>query len=539
MNKNTFRSIFFTLLFAAAGLLGVLLGSYFARPTSPGLRLITRTGIPAGPEGKVTQLLQMIRSSYIDPVDFDSIAEQLMPAIMEHLDPHSIYIPAQRYDAMNEALLGGFGGIGIKFNMITDTALVLNVISGGPSERAGVQSGDRILAVDSIPIVRMHQDEVMRLLRGEQGSKVELSLLRPVTAERFPLTITRGQVPVHSVTAAFEIEPGVAFIRLDQFSRTSYPEITSALGAMRSEGVDRVIFDLRGNQGGYLDQAIMIANAFLPENTMIVYTEDRDGHRVEQFSDGRGQFQDMQVVVLIDEGSASSSEILAGAIQDNDRGLIIGRRSFGKGLVQEQVQFADGSAVRLTIARYFTPTGRSIQKPYTGGTDDYYMELFERYMHHEYFVADSIRFADSLRFTTPGGRTVFGGGGIMPDIFVPYDTTYVNSFFVSVLAPPANVLYRFALRYADEHRTRINAVRSVAALNELLDADTGLLDRFLVFAASGGIRPTREELEQSREMLLARLRAQIGQFTPLDDVGYYSNIFRADNTVARALEALR
>ena len=542
MSKNTHRNILIILLLAVGVAAGLLLGSLLKRqPLAAGGGILTRPAVLAGPEGKITHLLAMINSSYLDPVSFDSITEVIMPMIMDELDPHSVYIPARRFDAVNEALEGGFGGIGVKFNMLTDTALVINVIPGGPSEKAGIEPGDRIMAVDSVPIagIRKNNDEVMKLLRGKEGSQVELSILRAGEPAPMPITVTRGQVPVSSVTAAFELEPSIAYIKLDQFSRTSDVEIAAALNAMRKGGVDKVILDLRGNSGGYLDQAITIANEFLPDGKLIVYTENKAGTRREEYSNGRGRFKDMEVAVLIDEDSASSSEILAGAIQDNDRGMIIGRRSFGKGLVQEQVQFYDGSAVRLTTARYFTPTGRSIQKPYDNA-EDYYMDMYERYIHHEYFSADSIHFADSLKFTTPGGRTVYGGGGIMPDIFVPLDTTRMNNFLLRVLdtSGDRNILYRYTLRYADRHRARINSIRTVDDLRGFLDSDPALFDDFVKYAATWGVRPTGDEIEQSREVITARLRAQIGQNTRLDNVGYFANIYTIDNTIIRAIELL-
>ena len=540
MYKNTPRNILFPILLAVGIAAGLVLGSLMKRsPSAGGPGIMARTAVQSGPESKITSLFAMINSSYLDPVDFDSITEVIMPMIMGELDPHSVYIPAQRFDAVNEALEGGFGGIGVKFNMLTDTALVINVIPGGPSEQAGIEPGDRIMAVDSVPIagVRKNNDEVIKLLRGREGSQVKLSVIRG--EESKSVTVTRGQVPVSSVTAAFELEPSIAYIKLDQFSRTSDVEMVAALNAMRAGGVDKVILDLRGNSGGYLDQAIKIANEFLPNGKLIVYTENRDKRRVEEYSNGRGRFQDMKVAVIIDEESASSSEILAGAIQDNDRGTLLGRRSFGKGLVQEQVQFSDGSAVRLTIARYFTPTGRSIQKPYDNA-EDYYMDMYERYMHHEYFSADSIHFADSLKFTTPGGRTVYGGGGIMPDIFVPMDTTLLNNYMLRVLDASGDrmILYRYALRYADRHRAQINAIRTVDELRSFLDSDTELFDDFVRYAATWGVRPAAGELEQSHDIILARLRAQIGQNTHLDNVGYFANSYKIDNTILRAIEVL-
>ena len=385
------------------------------------------------PTNKLSYTLSLIDTQYVDSLSLDSIVEHMMPVVMEELDPHSVYIPASEMQQVNEPLEGEFDGIGVVFNMATDTVIVLNVIPSGPSDKAGVRAGDRIIRInDSVVAGReIPQNEIVHRLRGRRGTEVKLSLERQGIADLVDVTVVRDAIPLKSIEASFMIADHIGYIKLSQFARTSYSELMSAIASLRGEGMTKLIFDLRGNSGGYLDQAILIANEFLPEGDLIVYTEDRHRNRVEEFSDGNGTLTDIGLAVLIDEASASSSEILAGALQDNDRGTIIGRRSFGKGLVQRQVPFADGSALRITVARYFTPTGRSIQKPYIlGDEESYRSDMFNRYLNNEFFSVDSIHFADSLRYVTPKGKTVYGGGGIMPDLFVPLDTTDVTKYFV-------------------------------------------------------------------------------------------------------------
>ena len=375
------------------------------------------------------------------------------------------------------------------------------------------------------------------MLRGPRGSEVRLTLERLTIKDTINLTVTRDAIPLKSVDAAFMLSDKVGFIRLSAFAKNSYVEVLRSIIFLRAEGMEKLIFDLRGNTGGFLDQAILIANEFLPENRMIVYTEDRHGKRTAEYSDGNGAATDIALAVLIDEESASSSEILAGALQDNDRGVIIGRRSFGKGLVQQQIPFDDGSALRLTTARYFTPTGRSIQKPYTtGDAVGYEREIYERYAHNEMFSADSIRFADSLRYITPAGRTVYGGGGIMPDRFIPMDTTDMTRYYIEVVG--RNILYRYTIEYGDRHREALNKVQTTAELRALLDADRNLLNDFVAYAARRGVRPAWSDIRRSRKLLEAQIRAFIGRNTALEDAGYYSEIHAVDTVVAAAIEEL-
>ena len=538
MYKNSKQTVLFPMLLAAGVALGILLGQYLGRHdrASEIRGVLTQVALPTN---KLTYTLSLIENRYVDSVSMDSLAEHVIPMLVAELDPHSVYIPASEMQELNEPLEGEFDGIGVVFNMATDTVIVLNVIPQGPSDRAGVKAGDRIVEIDDSLVAgcRVPQNEIMKRLRGPRGSKVRLGLGRQGIDGLVEVEVERGIIPIRSVESAFRIVDGIGYIRLGQFARTTSAEIRGALDTLRAQGISKLIFDLRGNSGGYLDQAILVANEFLHEGQLIVYTEDRHHEQVREYADGTGSAQDMEVAVLIDEASASSSEILAGALQDNDRGTIIGRRSFGKGLVQQQIPYADGSALRLTTARYYTPTGRSIQKPYTIGDDESYEEdIWNRYKNNEFFSADSIHFADSLKRITPGGKVVYGGGGIMPDVFVPADTTDVTKYFVEVAG--RNILYRYTIEYSDRHRDALNAVRTVEDLEALLDSDPGMFDDFVRYAARKGVAPRYGDIARSRKLIEAQLRAYIGRNTPLEDNGFYANIYPVDNVIMRAIAIL-
>ena len=492
-------------------------------------------------QDKMMQTVNAVRNYYVDPIDLDTIYEKAIPSLLSELDPHSEYIPARLFNEVNESLEGEFDGIGIVFNAMTDTITVLNVVPQGPSFKAGVRSGDRILRIDDRDVAGqgIAQDSLVKLMRGKRGTKVKLAIERQTLDELVEVEVVRDAIELHSIETAFMLdkEAGIGYVRLSQFARTSYDELREALQKLRSEGLQKLIIDLRGNTGGFLDQAILIANEFLPAEKLIVYTEDRHGNKQKEYSRGNGTSTDLGLAILVDETSASSSEILAGAIQDNDRGLVLGRRTFGKGLVQTQIPFADGSAVRLTVARYYTPTGRSIQKPYTAGDEmAYHMEIFDRYMHNEFFSADSIHFDESLKFTTPGGRTVYGGGGIMPDIFIPMDTVGITRYYTKVW--DSNTLYRYTLRYADRHREALDKVTTLEELDSLLSADD-LLSDFVSYAEQQGIATNRHELNISRDIILAQLRAYIGRNALGDDSGFYYNIYPVDKVMRRAVEELK
>lgn len=538
MYKNTKYAILFPLLLAAGVVLGVLLGQFMGRNSAESQlkTVLTRMAVP---DNKLTYTLSLIEHQYVDSISLDSLSEHVIPLLVRELDPHSVYIPADEMQALNEPLEGEFDGIGVVFNMATDTVVVLNVIPSGPSDKAGVKAGDRIVRINDSLVAgqKIPQNQIVKRLRGPRGSHVKLTLRRFGITDSVEVDVERGVIPIKSVEAAFMIKDDIGYIKLGQFARTSYTELLGALMSLRTEGMSKLIFDLRGNSGGYLDQAILIANEFLRKGQLIVYTEDRNHQQVKEYADGSGTAQEMETVVLIDEGSASSSEILAGALQDNDRGTIIGRRSFGKGLVQRQIPYSDGSALRLTTARYYTPTGRSIQKPYTIGDDeDYEADLLHRYENNEFFSADSIHFADSLKRVTPMGKVVYGGGGIMPDIFVPADTSDVTPWFIEVAG--RNILYRYTMEYADRHREELNRVATIQGLKHLLDNDRTLFDDFVRYAQQQGVAPNYRQIDRSHKLVEAQLRAYIGRNTLLEDNGFYANIYPIDNVVMRSIELL-
>ena len=490
---------------------------------------------------KMMQTVLSIRSHYVDPISLDTIYEKAIPHILSELDPHSEYIPAKVFDQLNESLEGEFDGIGIVFNAMTDTITVLNVIPQGPSDKAGVRAGDRVMLIDgkSVAGQGIPQDSMVKLMRGPRGSKVKLSVKRASLDKLVEMTITRAAIEVHSVEAAFMLDraEGIGYIRLSQFSRTSYAEVRKALDKLAGEGMKSVIIDLRGNGGGFLDQVVQIVNEFLPAGKLIVYTEDRHGQRINDFSNGDGAYSQTNIVVLVDEFSASSSEILAGAVQDNDRGLVIGRRTFGKGLVQAQIPFHDGSAMRLTVARYYTPTGRSIQKPYVNGDEkSYQMDLINRINHHELFSADSIHFDDSMKFTTPAGRVVYGGGGIMPDIFIPLDTLSTSEYYNRVW--DGNVLYRYTMDFTDRHRSEIDAIVTLEQLDALLDGEEFIED-FVAYAERNGVERDDEGLAKSRKVIETQIRAYIGRNCLNDESGFYYNIYAIDDAMQRAVAEIK
>lgn len=489
---------------------------------------------------KIGETVDLIINKYLEEVSIDSLSDKIIPEIVATLDPHSAYIPAKQMQRVNEPLEGEFDGVGIVFNMMTDTVIVLNVIPKGPSDKAGIVGRDRIIMIDDTLVAgrKISQDVVVSKLRGKRGTSVKLGIERSGVDGLLDIDVVRDKIPLHSVESAFMLADDIGFIKLSQFSRTTYQEMTLHLSHLKSKGMNSLILDLRGNSGGYLDQAIRLSNEFLPADKLIVYTEDRAGNQQREYSDGDGRYQNLPLVVLLDEGSASSSEIFAGAVQDNDRGTIIGRRSYGKGLVQEQIPYSDGSAIRLTVARYYTPTGRSIQKPYTlGDGDGYYEDIANRVSHQEIYSADSIHFDESLRYVTQGGKVVYGGGGIMPDIFIPVDTVNITPYYSQVVG--RNVLFRYATEYADRHSSALNAIKTIEQLDGFLEADSRLVDDFVAYAKRNGVKPVWGEIATSRHIIEAQLRAYIGRSTPLGDDGFYINIYPIDNILQRATDYLK
>ena len=538
MYKNSKFTVILPTVIACSIALGILLGGKVFRNNRT--RNMPNQSLVTGNSNKIDMLLSLINTTYVDSVSIDSLIENAIPLIVDELDPHSSYLTKAEVLEANEIYDAQFDGIGVTFNMLTDTVIVLNVISGGPSADAGIQAGDRIITVNDSTIagVKMPQNSVVKRLRGPRGSQVKLGIQRYGHKGLIPITVTRGAIPIKSILASYMIRPEIGYIRFEQFSGTSHSELLAAISSLKEQGMKKLILDIRGNGGGLLDQAIVIANEFLPVNNMIVYTQNREGQKDIQYSNGKGSFTDEELVVLIDENSASASEILAGALQDNDRGTIIGRRSFGKGLVQGQFPFPDGSALRLTIARYYTPVGRSIQKPYDKGRESYYNEVYDRYEHDEMFTADSIHFNDSLKFTTPGGKVVYGGGGIMPDIFVPIDTSDVTPYFRAVTDWDKNILYRFTLEFSDRNRARLNGINTVEELDHFFAEQPNLLNDFVAFASRSGVSPNAADIAKSKALILSQLKAYIGRNSPLEDNAFYHCIQQIDPVVDKALETL-
>ncbi|MFI3291899.1 MAG: S41 family peptidase [Rikenellaceae bacterium] len=535
--KGAARDIIFTMLIISALLCGMIWGRLSERRASnePIMNFVGK--IASVPTNKIGYTLSLIENEYVDNVVLDSLADDVIPKILEELDPHSSYIAASEMQRVNEPLDGEFEGVGIVFNMATDTVIVLNVIPAGPSAKAGVNNRDRIIMIDDSLVAGQNvpQNQIVKMLRGARGTNVKLSLERQGIDDLVDVEVTRDVIPLKSIGAAFMVNDTVGYMRMSQFARTTHTELLEGVSKLRKQGMTRLMLDLRDNSGGFLDQAIHIANEFLPKGTLIVYTEDRSGNQIKEFSDGRGTLQDISLQILINENSASSSEILAGAIQDNDRGTIIGRRSYGKGLVQRQIPYSDGSAIRLTVARYYTPTGRSIQKPYTMGDGESYAEdLAARIEHKELFTADSIHFVDSLKKITPGGRVVYGGGGIMPDIFVPIDTTDVTKYFVEVSG--RNILYRYTIDYSDRNRDKLAKIETLEQLAAHWDSEKNILNDFVKYATANGIKANWSEINRSRKIIESQIRAYVSRNTALEDNGFYINIFPVDNIVGRALE---
>ncbi len=499
--------------------------------------LISPRKAPQSAPTKLDSIIGLITERYVDTLDIDSIIETAIPEILSSLDPHTVYIPASDLQAVNEDLDGSFSGIGISFTIQDDTVTVIEAIAGGPAERVGLVPGDRIVEIDGRDFTgkKITNDSVMKNLRGAKDTSVTLGIKRSNTPKTLTFDIVRGDIPVNSVVASYIIDDGVGYIKVDKFGRTTFDEFFQSLIGLSYQGANDFIIDLRGNGGGFMEIAIMMANEFLDRGEMIVFTRGRDG-RDESYiaADGNGTFKTAGITVLIDEYSASASEIFAGAIQDNDRGWIIGRRSFGKGLIQQQFDLPDSSAVRLTIARYYTPSGRSIQKDYSDA-ESYNNDIISRYERGEAFSADSIHIDKSLEFTTTGGRTVYGGGGIIPDLFVPNDTTGITNYYVKVAN--AGLLQKFAFNYADTHRSKLSEATDVQSLLQLLPPDYALMDEFVAYCVKNGIPAQWYYIKQSRELIVTQLKALIAR----DAIGMsaYFEIFNTiDKTVDTALSAI-
>jgi carboxyl-terminal processing protease len=528
--NNPKKSVFLPLMLGVALALGILIGKYL-----PGEKSSPQHSNIRSRNDKLNSILNIIESNYVDSVNRNDLVETSIPAMLRKLDPHSVYIPAKDLARANEPLQGNFEGIGISFSMLTDTILVISTIPGGPSEKLGLLPGDKILYVNDSLVAGRHiiDEKVMGMLKGPRGTVVKIKILRKGNKELLPFEIIRDKIPMYSVDVDYMVNKKTGYIRINNFAMTTFDEFMKGLRELKGQGMNSLILDLRGNSGGIMEAAIQIANQFLKEGQLIVYTKGRAQPRSEARATGKGEFETGDLVILMDEWSASASEILAGAIQDNDRGTIIGRRSFGKGLVQEPIPFSDGSQIRLTIARYYTPTGRSIQKPYNDGFEKYYDDLNERYIHGELQVSDSIHFSDSLKFTTPAGRIVYGGGGIMPDKFVPVDTSGVSPYFLKVRSS----IYKFALKYTESNRVILKKFTESGEMEKFLDKQA-LLDQFVEYAAANGIKKDPAGLKISGDIIHTQVKAYIAR-NILDNKGFYPIWENIDTTLKYAIDFLK
>jgi len=530
MNQNSNRNkliIYYPLMLAFMLVFGIYLGTFFSDGGS-------RSFLPARSSSnadKITQIISYIDREYVDTVAKNQMIEKAISSILEDLDPHSYYISAEEMAAYTEPLEGNFEGIGVEFLIQNDTVRVVAALDGGPSQELGIQAGDKIINVDdeNIAGVGIKNDDVISRLKGEGGTTVNVDILR--NSKLIPFEITRGTIPINSVATAQIIDNTIGYIKISRFARTTYEEFSHSAEKLLSEGMNELVIDLRGNGGGYLTAAVQIAEEFLQKGQLIVYTEGKSSPKKSYLASKRGEYSDIPLAILIDQGSASASEILAGAIQDNDRGIIVGRRSFGKGLVQEHMSLPDNSALRLTVARYYTPSGRSIQKPY-GADIDYEADYENRFETGELVSADSIDFPDSLQFVTPGGRIVYGGGGIMPDIFVGLDTAGASEY-LSIVSY-RGILNQFGFDYADAHRKDLENFNDYKEFERNFDIDKNLLDKFVSYAEEKGVTPDTNGISLSKEVLKLRIKAYIARNIWGND-GFYSIMTDDDKVIREAL----
>jgi len=486
---------------------------------------------------KINSLLEFIDYQYVDTINKSDLVEKTVTAMLQSLDPHSSYIPAAEFDVSNETLEGNFDGIGVEFNIIRDTIRVINPIEGGPSEKVGIRAGDKLIkvGVENLTGEKITNKKVFEALRGKSGTTVNVTILRNGVKNPMPFKITRAAIPLYSLDAAYMTSGDIGYIKINKFAATTYNEYLNAFNDLNKQGMKKLILDLRGNPGGYLNAAVDISDEFLTNGLQIVYTQGKANPKKTYRATQRGSFEKNNLVILIDEGSASASEIVAGAIQDNDRGLIIGRRSFGKGLVQDQMQLPDGSAIRLTVARYYTPTGRCIQKPYSDDKTDYYNEEFDRYQHGELLNADSIKLDKSKQYKTPEGKIVYGGGGIMPDVFVPIDTTKSNPFLNKVFY--AGLINTFAFEYADKNRSELKKYTNSKTFINQFKITTAIFDEFYEYCKKQSIELGSLNKQQSNVALEPYLKALIGK-NAFDKDAYYPIINKNDKCIIKAIEEL-
>ncbi|MCK3685957.1 S41 family peptidase [Maribellus sp. YY47] len=530
MNKKIV--ILIPILIAISIAIGMLMGNMLKTNSNSGF-----SGLAMSQPNKISTILDLIDHGYVDSVNTGEIVEETIPEILKKLDPHTTYIPASNMQEVTEEMQGNFSGIGIQFSLMEDTVRVIEVISGGPSSQVGIQPGDRIVTVNDSLIagVGKESNDILHLLRGEKNSKVRVGVLRKGEDDQLDFEITRGDIPLFSVEVTYMIDPETGFIKISRFANTTYKEFVEGMTQLNNEGAKRVIIDLRGNPGGSLMGVLQMLDEVLNKGDAMLYTEGKNQPRKTYNASGKGSFGEVELYVMIDEFSASASEIFAGALQDNDRGIVIGRRSFGKGLVQEQIPLNDGSALRLTIARFYTPSGRCIQSPYEDGNEEYYNHIYERFHNMEQLVADSIHFNDSLKYTTKGGRIVYGGGGIMPDFFVPVDTTGNSEYYSKLYR--RGLIYSFAYMYADQHRAELSEFKNADEFDVYLEKHHAI-DDFVKYAQEKGVQKDAAGLKESGIIINTQLKAYIAR-NIIGDTGFYPIIQKIDKTLLRAIEISR
>lgn len=531
MNKKT--TILLPLLIALSIAIGIVVGNMLNRNTQTS----SFAGIHAGNTNKISTVLNLIDNSYVDSINTKSIVEKTIPELLKNLDPHTTYIPAKNMVEVQEEMTGNFSGIGVQFSIMEDTVRVIDVISGGPSSKVGVMPGDRIVRVNDSIIagVNVQNRTVLSLLKGKKNTKVTIGVIRKDYVDELEFQITRGDIPLYSVDVAYMIDKETGFVKVSRFANTTYREFMERMEFLDENGANKVIIDLRGNTGGSLVAVLHMLDEFLEKGEPILYTEGANQLRKTYDASGKNTWKNKEVFVMIDEFSASASEIFAGAMQDNDRGIVIGRRSFGKGLVQEQIPLMDGSALRLTVARFYTPSGRCIQSPYEEGNDEYFNDLHQRFENMEQLVADSIHFVDSLKYETKGGRIVYGGGGIMPDFFVPVDTTGNSEYFSKLYRK--GLIYSFAYAYADEHRSVLNTLKNADDFDKYLDEKNALSD-FVKYAEEKGVPRDNEGLNESKIIINTQLKAYIAR-NIIGEEGFYPIIKKIDKTLLKAIDISR
>jgi carboxyl-terminal processing protease len=528
--KNTKFSVYIPVMLAVCLVAGILIGNVLSRNSGSNLPTPSKTG-------KLDAILDLIQSSYVDSISTDTLVEKTIPQLLKNLDPHTAYIPAREMVGVEEEMRGNFGGIGVQFSIQSDTVMVVDVVSGGPSSKLGILPGDRIVTVNDTLLAGsgLKNEKVLSKLRGEKGTKVKVGIKRKGFKELIPFEIIRGDIPIYSVDVSYMIDAETGYVKVSRFAEQTYQEFMEGMKKLDQQGMKNVIVDLRGNPGGFLNAVIRMVNEFLDKGELIVYTEGNSQARKTYQADSRGAYRDKGIVVLIDDFSASASEIFAGAIQDNDRGWIIGRRSFGKGLVQEQIPFNDGSAIRLTIARYYTPSGRCIQKPYDKGNDLYYKDIMDRAIHGEFQKADSIHYSDTIKYKTLSGRIVHGGGGIMPDYFVPADTLGYSEYYSKVTQKGLG--YQFALDFADSKRKELSKMKTTEEF-ETYFSKNDVLKLFIAYAEKKGVKATGKDLSVSSNIIGYQIKAYIAR-NIIGEEGFYPIIRNIDKTLQEAIEKSR